>query len=169
MPFKFKQQELTLEGGFLNWGFQVIVVPKLQTRVLEQLHLDLPGMSQMKSLAQSYTWWLGLDKAIEMLSKSCINCQSVNVSPPAAPLPHEYVPQSHGSISTIILLAHSWGECSYSLYTQAPNGQKWWRCQTFLWRRVFLLFDLCLPLMVYHAMWSLTIAHSVGHSNLQIS
>ena len=90
LPFKSKQQELTLEGGCLLWGVRVIVPAKLRPRVLQELHLDHPGVSRMKSIARSYVWWPGLDKAIEELAKSCLSCQSIKTTPPVAPL-HPWV------------------------------------------------------------------------------
>ena len=30
----------------------------------------------MKSVARSYMWWLGLDKELEQLAKSCLPCQT---------------------------------------------------------------------------------------------
>ena len=40
----------------------------------------------MKSVARSYIWWPGLDKAIEEVVKSCISCQAVKHFPPVAPV-----------------------------------------------------------------------------------
>ena len=44
----------------------------------------------MKAVARSYFWWIGLDKDIENLGKSCENCQAVKSNPTAAPL-HPWV------------------------------------------------------------------------------
>ena len=38
----------------------------------------------MKSVARSYIWWPGLDKAIEEVVKSCTSCQVVKHSPAVA-------------------------------------------------------------------------------------
>ena len=44
----------------------------------------------MKALARSYIWWIGLDKDIESLGKSCESCQAIKSNPTAAPL-HPWV------------------------------------------------------------------------------
>ena len=43
-------------------------------------------ISRLKSVARSYIWWPGLDKAIEEVVKSCISCQAVKHSPAVAPV-----------------------------------------------------------------------------------
>ena len=43
----------------------------------------------MKAVARSYLWWPGLDKKIEQVASSCVDCQSVK-NPPSAPL-HPWV------------------------------------------------------------------------------
>ena len=40
----------------------------------------------MKSVAQSFMWWPGLNKEIEHLAKSCQSCQAVKRAPPVTPL-----------------------------------------------------------------------------------
>ena len=59
---------------------KVIVPKKLKKKLLEELHKDHPGISRMKSVARSYIWWPGLDKAIEEVVKSCTSCQAVKHS-----------------------------------------------------------------------------------------
>ena len=54
--------------------------------MLQSLHENHPGISRMKSIARSYVWWYGLDKAIEQLAHSCLPCQAVKNVPAAAPL-----------------------------------------------------------------------------------
>ena len=53
-PFHHRSQELTVEGGCLLWGIQVVIPRKLQAQILEDLHRDHPGASRMKSLARSH-------------------------------------------------------------------------------------------------------------------
>ena len=89
-PYWIRQDEITIESGCLLWGVRVLVPKKLQGRVLEELHKGHPGASRMKSLARSYLWWPGLDTELEHLAKSCIPCQEVKLTPPAAPL-HPWV------------------------------------------------------------------------------
>ena len=89
-PYWIRRDEITIESGCLLWGVRVLVPKKLQGRVLEELHKGHPGASRMKSLARSYLWWPGLDTELEHLAKSCIPCQEVKLTPPAAPL-HPWV------------------------------------------------------------------------------
>ena len=89
-PFHHRSQELTVEGGCLLWGIQVVIPRKLQARILEDLHRDHPGASRMKSLARSHFWWPGLDKQIESHAKSCMPCQKNKHAPAVAPL-HPWV------------------------------------------------------------------------------
>ena len=89
-PYWIRRDEITIESGCLLWGVRVLVPKKLQGRVLEELHKGHPGASRMKSLARGYLWWPGLDTELEHLAKSCIPCQEVKLTPPAAPL-HPWV------------------------------------------------------------------------------
>ena len=50
-PFSTRSQELTLEGYCIMWGIRVIIPKKFQSYVLEELHNEHIGMSNMKSLA----------------------------------------------------------------------------------------------------------------------
>ena len=85
-PYWFRRFELTVEGGCLLWGIRVLVPRTLQGRLLDELHQDHPGITRMKSVARSYMWWPGLDKAIENLAKSCSSCLAVKHAPAVAPL-----------------------------------------------------------------------------------
>ena len=85
-PFKSRETELGLEGNCLMWGNRIVIPTKLQPTILTSLHENHPGISRMKSIARSYVWWNGLDKAIETLAQSCLSCQAVKAAPPAAPL-----------------------------------------------------------------------------------
>ena len=42
----------------------------------------------MKSLAQMYVLWPGMDSDIEKLVWGCSECQAIQSSPPTAPLPY---------------------------------------------------------------------------------
>ena len=63
---------------------------KTQEKLLNVLHQDHPGISQMKAEARSYFWWPGLDKSIEGLVKSGQECHTVKNAPTVAPL-HPWV------------------------------------------------------------------------------
>ena len=72
------------------WGISVIVPESLQSKLLDSLHKNHPGMTRINALVHSYFWWTGLDKAIEDRAKSCVACQAIQASPAPAPL-HPWV------------------------------------------------------------------------------
>ena len=50
----------------------LVVIPLvLLKKILKEFH---PGISQMKSLMQSYTHWPGMDENIERVMKTCRSC-----------------------------------------------------------------------------------------------
>ena len=85
-PYLSKQEEITIESGCLLWGIRVIIPKSLQDRMLQTLYQNHPGVTRMKSIARSYMWWLGIDKDIENLAKSCLPCLENKSQPAAAPL-----------------------------------------------------------------------------------
>ena len=89
-PFSTRKGELSVQNGCLLWGTRVVIPFKQQQRILDDLHRDHPGITKMKAVSRSYFWWPGLDSNIEMLVKSCQECQAVKNAPPVAPL-HPWV------------------------------------------------------------------------------
>ena len=89
-PYIQRKAELSVENGCLLWGTRVVIPKSLQDVLLRSLHDNHPGVTRMKALARSYFWWIGLDKDIECLGKSCGRCQAVKSNPPPAPL-HPWV------------------------------------------------------------------------------
>ena len=88
VPFHWKKEELTLHDGCLLWGKRVIIPQKLQSRLLEELHVGHIGICRMKGLARSFIWWPGLDKAIEETAAHCEPCKTMTAMPkPAARYP----------------------------------------------------------------------------------
>ncbi|XP_041378038.1 uncharacterized protein K02A2.6-like [Gigantopelta aegis] len=85
-PDFIRKDELTIHQGCLMWGMRVIVPPKLQLQVLEELHSAHSGIVKMKELARSYFWWPKLDSHIEDLVESCEECQQIQKMPGPAPL-----------------------------------------------------------------------------------
>ena len=85
-PYKVRENEIGIESGCLMWGIRVIIPESLQSKILETLHENHPGMTRMKAIARSYVWWSGLDKDIEAKAKSCLKCQETRATPAAAPL-----------------------------------------------------------------------------------
>ena len=85
-PLYRKKEELTIQDGYLIWGSRVLISPKHQTQVLDELHDGHLRVAKMKALARSYVWWPGIDKAIEQVSKGCTGCQLTQNNPEIAPL-----------------------------------------------------------------------------------
>ena len=56
--------------------------PHLTKKILKDFYTWTPGMSRMKAPMRSYVYWLGMDKDIENMAKSCRNCASVAKAPP---------------------------------------------------------------------------------------
>jgi len=84
--YKARQNELSVENGCLLWGCQVVILPNLRTKILDQLHDCQPGIVRMKSLARNYVWWPHLDSDIEQHVKHCYPCQSSPNAPAKTPL-----------------------------------------------------------------------------------
>ena len=85
-PYWHKRLELSCQDGCLLWGSRVVVPVVGQSRVLEELHEAHPGVTQMKQMARTMVWWIGIDKDIEQTVQSCSECQSNQSLPPSAPL-----------------------------------------------------------------------------------
>ena len=85
-PYQHRHTELSLLDGCVLWGTRVVVPPPGRDRILCQLHEGHPGISRMKSLARSFVWWPGLDKALEDKVKACEHCQHSQHLPVMAPI-----------------------------------------------------------------------------------
>ena len=68
-------------NGILMYGERVVIPAVLTKNILKDFHTGHLGMSRMKALMQSYVHWLGMDKDIENMVKSCKNCASVAKAP----------------------------------------------------------------------------------------
>ena len=77
------RNELTVEGECIMFGIRVVVPPKLQKMVLQELHSTHPGIQRMKSIGRSHVWWPGID---QNMVKACTTCQQVKQAPAVAPL-----------------------------------------------------------------------------------
>ena len=86
MPYYRRKYELSVECGCLLWGSRVIIPPKLQKYVLDELHVSHPGIVRMKSLARKHIWWPNVDRDLEEMVQDCQACQANRQKPPTAPL-----------------------------------------------------------------------------------
>ena len=88
---------------------QRVVIPRvLRKKVLKEFHLGHPGISRMKSLMRSYTYWPKMDQDIEDLVRHCKGCQLAVKSPSVRtqPWPKTDIPRS----------------CIHMDYTEPLNG-----------------------------------------------
>ena len=84
--FNQRRNELSVQDGCILWGTRVVIPEQGRSQVLQQLHDGHPGMSRMKSISRSLTWWPGIDKDIEQTVRNCQPCQRNQKSPAPAPL-----------------------------------------------------------------------------------
>ena len=90
-PYVSRRHELSVEQDCVMWGVRVLVPGSLQSAMLQELHAGHLGIVKMKSLAQSYIWWPGIDQEIEATTKSCEGCQRMKVNQHLVPVhPWEY-------------------------------------------------------------------------------
>ena len=66
-PYYQCRDELSIECECLLWGSRVVIPLKLQSYVLDKLHMSHPGIVRMKTLARKYIWWPNLNKELEEL------------------------------------------------------------------------------------------------------
>ena len=52
-----------------------------QKKILREFHTGYPGMTRMKSLMRSYTYWPRMDQDIEKMVKECRGCQLATKAP----------------------------------------------------------------------------------------
>ena len=85
-PFFNRREELSSQDGCILWGSRLVVPQSARTNVLDILHDTHPGMTRMKTLARSFVWWPGIDKAPEEKARGCQECQLHQKNPALAPL-----------------------------------------------------------------------------------
>ena len=104
-PYKYRENELGVENGCVVWGMRVIVPQTLHSQVLKSLHANHPGITRTKAIVRSYFWWIGLDKAIEELGKSCQSCQANQANLDLYTL--GYGLTTHGNVFMLTLQGHT--------------------------------------------------------------
>ncbi|XP_060073916.1 uncharacterized protein K02A2.6-like [Ylistrum balloti] len=75
LPFYHVQEEMTVEEGCLLRGIRVIVPDRYRDDILNELHVNHPGMVRMKALARLFVWWPNLDMDIETRVAKCESCR----------------------------------------------------------------------------------------------
>ena len=66
----------------LMYADRVVMPHSLQKKIFKEFHTGHPGMSRMKSLMRSYTYWPRMDQDIEKMIKECRGCQLAAKAPP---------------------------------------------------------------------------------------
>ena len=75
-----------MQDGCILRESRVVIPPPSCQKVIDELHAAHSGISRIKSLAQSYVWWPGMDEDLESKMKNCRQCQETQKSPPAVPM-----------------------------------------------------------------------------------
>ncbi|XP_062537938.1 uncharacterized protein K02A2.6-like [Armigeres subalbatus] len=84
--FKPFEPELYRTGDLLMRGEQIVIPSALQEQTLQIAHELHPGIVAMKRLLRQKVWWLGTDKQVETLVKSCKSCTIVSALDPPEPM-----------------------------------------------------------------------------------
>ena len=94
-----RKDELSVEDDIILWGRQVVIpqAPDIRTQLLSELHYTHPGLVKMEALARSYFWWSKLDSELELVVRTCPECQENKKAPPRCPCTPGSFPRTHGS------------------------------------------------------------------------
>ena len=77
---KLKVSPFSICDETLMYAQRVVIPRVLRKKVLKEFHLGHPGISTMKSLMRSYTYWPKMDQDIEDLVRVSISSQ-ITTSP----------------------------------------------------------------------------------------
>ena len=141
-PYQVRHNELTICDGCVMWGNRIVVPQAGHKRVMEQLHDGNPGVSRMKSLAQSFVLWPRLDDDIADRVKSCIQCQQSCHAPQPAPL-HPWSTMgvsSHRPCWTIFRkVVLSYGGYTFQVAGNS-DGKQCYNCHYYYWTITYVLY-----------------------------
>ncbi|XP_015366610.1 PREDICTED: uncharacterized protein K02A2.6-like [Diuraphis noxia] len=73
-PYVIRKEEICVDKDILMWRYRILIPKVLRKDLLKEVHSTHMGMSKMKTLCRSYTWWPGLDKDIEKWVQICDAC-----------------------------------------------------------------------------------------------
>ena len=112
----------------LLYAERVVIPLVLQKKILTEFHFGDPGISRMKSLMRSYTYWPEMDEDIERVVKTCRGCALAVKAPliEYKPWPLTNVPKSRihidyaGCLDGFYLVV-------VDSYTKWPDIFKCWR------------------------------------------
>ena len=85
-PFISIFNDLYVEQGVVFHGSRIVVPTRQQARLLDELHMTHMGIVKMKEVARGHFWWVGINKQIEDITRSCSGCNMYRRKPAPAPL-----------------------------------------------------------------------------------
>ena len=108
---KSVRSELSECDGVILRGKRIFIPPNLQDQILKLAHEGHQGIVKCKQRLRSKVWWVGMDKDIESLCKTCELCQLVSAYNPPAPIVTTEMPK------------RPWQYCSTDLLGPLPDGR----------------------------------------------
>ena len=86
-PYQSIRNELTVsDNGIVLRGNRLVMPRKLRNQTLNIAHGQHQGIVKTKILLRTKVWWPGIDRQIETLISSCVQCQAANDSKNVEPL-----------------------------------------------------------------------------------
>ena len=85
-PYFSRRHEISVMKGCLMLGSRVIIPERSRETVLGLLHDTHIGMTRIKSTCRSYVWWPNIAKNIEIVVKTCLECDKYKHEPLVAEL-----------------------------------------------------------------------------------
>ena len=86
--FKKVKDSLSVVAGCIMHGNKIVVPPKQQERLLNELHETHMGAVKMKSMAREYVWWPGISADIDSIAAKCTGCEKHKSKPALTSLTH---------------------------------------------------------------------------------
>ena len=108
---KSLRDELSECEGVILRGNRIFIPPELQRRVLELVHEGHQGIVKCKQLLRGKVWWVGMDRDVEAMCKTCEPYQLVSAYNAPAPLVTTEMPRA------------PWKFCSTDLLGPLPDGR----------------------------------------------
>ena len=79
---KIVPEVFSLCDNVLLYSERVVILKKLQNRILRDFHTGHPGINRMKSLMRSYVYWPKMDNDITDMIEKCKGCALAAKAPP---------------------------------------------------------------------------------------
>ena len=77
--------ELTVQGGLLLKGCQLVIPLSLRGEILDRIHSGHQGITKCRARAQQAVWWPGMSREIEEIVRNCATWAKKN-KPHAEPM-----------------------------------------------------------------------------------